>query len=149
RSFFVLLFFLSVLFHSSLLRFLFFFLFLLPPPPPSTLFPYTTLFRSPETPSLLLRSSLLPPLAFSKCFYCIILDSEMSKKRIVLEENHTKSNGGQPNVCLWCTRTGSVQKEYHQTALKSLAIRHKIWYILYEIYCSYIHPHTERRETPP
>src|SRR5699024_12577360 len=95
RSFFVLLFFLSVLFHSSLLRFLFFFLFLLPPPPPSTLFPYTTLFRSPENPSLLLRSSLLPPLAFSKCFYCIILDSEMSKKRIVLEENHTKSNGGQ------------------------------------------------------
>ena len=41
----------------------------------------------------------------------------MSKKRIVLKESHTKNNGGQPNICLWCTRTGSVQKEHHQTAM--------------------------------
>ena len=71
---------------------------------------------------------------------------EKEEQRIVLKESHTKNNGGQPNICLWCTRTGSVQKEHHQTALKSFAIGHKIWYILYEMQYGYIHPHPERRE---
>src|SRR5438132_14298965 len=44
--------FVSVLHHFYCLFTLFFFFFLIiPPPPRSTLFPYTTLFRSPTSPS--------------------------------------------------------------------------------------------------
>src|SRR5207249_10415129 len=47
---------------SSSLFFLYFFFFLLPPPPRSTLFPYTTLFRSASDRRPIAFYSWLPPL---------------------------------------------------------------------------------------
>src|SRR5437867_11925008 len=83
------LFFLSFLCFSTTLLFLFFFL-LIPPPPISTLFPYTTLFRSIPIPPVMSAALCLIVGAFLVFgAWCLMFGSKHQTPSSKRSEEHT------------------------------------------------------------
>src|SRR5699024_786688 len=75
---------LILLLHSVLTPFLFFFFFMIPPPPRSTLFPYTTLFRSSLASLLTCKVTELSPfkepdITLSRRFFSTGFDSPVKE----------------------------------------------------------------------
>src|SRR5205814_8179048 len=101
----------------------------LPPPPPPTLFPYTTLFRSPIPPMVHSRSLPIRPLGSGQG-----LRRRLQRTCIDRQGAHTLAGGGEDRIGDCGTDNGrrsfTNRSEEHTSELQSL--RHLVCRLLLE-----------------